>query len=241
MLEIRESRSVVLADGSAWQRNLIQFDPHSRPLAESPIRAGGVYLITGGLGDIGLEVARWLAKQNRIHLVLLSRRGLAPREEWQKILAQPHADPHTVSRIRAVQSLESYGGEVWPRAGDVANGDFMAHLIEQLLARHGRLDGVFHLAGVLKDGMVWNRSVEDIQHVLRPKIHGAWVLHEVTRQLPLDLFVCFSSISSFAPLPGQAAYAAGNAFLDAIVHYRRRILNLPGTTINWGVWRKPRQ
>ena len=162
-----------------------------RAVKALPVRHGGVYLISGGLGDIGLEVANWLARQGAGRLILLSRTGLPAAVEWQDVLGDPDSNLRLTSQIRGVRSLEARGVEVWSVAGDVADRDFMTSLIARIVGRYGRIDGVFHAAGVLTDGMVWNRKIEEVYDVLRPKVQGGWIRHEVTRHLPLDLFVCF--------------------------------------------------
>jgi epothilone polyketide synthase D len=184
--------------------------PSSRVLNLDP---EGSYLITGGLGALGLKVARWLVDQGARRLILLSRRGLTP-------------ETHP-----AVDKLQTAGATVNVMAADVADRAAMAEVWEQITP----LKGIIHAAGV--EGLVplIDITEEEWQRVLRPKVEGGWNLHELSRQEELDFFVCFSSIASVWGSQGQVHYAAANQFLDSLVQYRRA-QGLPGLVINWGPW-----
>jgi len=173
----------------------------------------GTVLVTGGTGVLGGEVARWLARSGVERLVLTSRRGLAA----------PGA-------VGLRDELTALGVEVVVEACDVAVRDQVAGLV-------GRwpVSAVVHAAGVLDDGVVEGLSVEGVEGVLCPKVVGAWNLHEVTRGLGLSAFVLLSSLAGVVGGAGQGAYAAGNAFLDGLVEYRRG-LGLVGTSVAWGPW-----
>jgi acyl transferase domain-containing protein/acyl carrier protein len=179
------------------------------PLA---IRADGCYLITGGLGALGLQVARHLVEQGARHLVL------AGRHRRESAVAALHAGGATVQVVEADVT----------RPGDVAR------LVETCQAQ-APLRGVVHAAGVLDDGILTNLTAERCVQVLGPKVRGGWELHTRTQSLPLDFFVCFSSMASLLGSPGQGNYAAANAFLDALAQHRRA-RGLPGVSINWGPW-----
>ncbi|HEY0601738.1 MAG TPA: beta-ketoacyl reductase, partial [Herpetosiphonaceae bacterium] len=182
-----------------------------------PIAADGSYLITGGLGGLGLTVARWLAEQGAGALVLLGRR--APGAETQA----------------AITTLEQAGTRVFVAQADVTDAAALAAVLEQIRATLPPLRGIVHAAALIDDGLLRQQSWEQFERVMQPKAAGAWTLHLLTRDLPLDFFVCFSSIASVFGSPGQANYAAANAFLDGLAHYRRA-LGLPATSINWGPW-----
>lgn len=187
-------------------------------VAESrPVRDDGTYLITGGLGALGLKVAQWLVEQGARHLVLTGRRGLTAE-------TQP-----------AVAALEQAGATVWAAAVDVSDCSAVEHLLHQLPERLPPLRGVIHAAGILQDGLLSGQTWEQFRTVLAPKQEGAWHLHQLTETQPLDFFVCFSSVSALLGSPGQGNYAAANAFLDALAHHRRA-LGLPALSINWGPW-----
>jgi myxalamid-type polyketide synthase MxaB len=180
------------------------------------LRPDATYLVTGGLGGLGLTVAQWLAEQGARHLLLVGRRQAQPAIQGQ------------------VDHLRTAGVTVQVAAVDVTD---RAHL-EQLLATippSYPLRGVIHAAGMLDDGALVQQRWERFTKVLAPKVQGGWHLHELTQQLPLDFFVLFSSAASLLGTRGQANHAAANAFLDALAHFRRA-QGLPALSINWGAW-----
>jgi acyl transferase domain-containing protein/acyl carrier protein len=176
-----------------------------------------MYLVTGGLGRIGLLVARDLVRRGARHLCLLGRSGVSTPEQRS-----------------ALAGIEAQGAAVRVVTGDVADRAAMASLMQDLSAGPP-LAGVVHAAGLPGYVDLEHLAADALARVLRPKIQGAWNLHELTRDLPLDFFVCFSSISSAWGSRGQAHYAAANAYLDALA-YLRRSAGLPAVTINWGPW-----
>jgi acyl transferase domain-containing protein/NADPH:quinone reductase-like Zn-dependent oxidoreductase/acyl carrier protein len=183
-----------------------------RPLC----RADGTYLITGGLGGFGLTTARWLVEQGARHLVLLGRSGAASGE------AQ-----------RAVEELIQTGVKVLVARADVSRPQDLAGVLGQVAASMPPLRGVVHAAMVLDDGALLNLEPAQVERVLAPKAHGAWNLHLQTQHLPLDFFVCYSSMAVVFGNPGQANYSAANAFLNALASHRRA-RGLPALTVDWG-------
>lgn len=193
--------------------------PAADHLAAKPvsIRADATYLLTGGLGGLGLETARWLIERGARTLVLTSRRGETP--EMATTLA----------------SLRNTGAKVIVAPGDAADADQLESILADIDDRLPPLRGVLHLAGVLDDGIALHQDRARMWKVLSPKLLGAWNLHVRTAGRQLDFFALFSSIASIIGSPGQSNYAAGNAFLDALAQHRRS-RNLPAVSINWGPW-----
>jgi NAD(P)-dependent dehydrogenase (short-subunit alcohol dehydrogenase family) len=175
------------------------------------------YLITGGLGGLGLIVAEWLVAQGARHLVLVARRG--PSADAEVVLAKVRAE----------------GVEPLIVGADVANTSEVATLFDRIRESMPPLRGVVHAAGVLDPALLIRMTDEQMAAVLRPKVQGAWNIHARTVQLPLDFFVLYSSLAAVIGEAGQANYAAANAFLDGLARYRRAI-GLPAISINWGPW-----
>ncbi len=198
---------------------VVSMTPPAGDLAPPPpaIRPDATYLITGGLGGLGLQVADWLVRQGARNLALSGRS--TPSEAAQ----------------RAIEAMERQGARIVHFGSDVACASDVQRLIERIRQELPGLRGVFHLAGVLDDGVILHLTRARWNRVLESKACGAWHLHQATQGMPLDHFVCFSSAASLLGSSGQANYAAANAFLDSLAHFRRNA-GLPALTINWGAW-----
>ncbi|MGH7754395.1 MAG: SDR family NAD(P)-dependent oxidoreductase, partial [Gemmatimonadales bacterium] len=183
----------------------------------SLVRPDGTYLITGGFGGLGLAVAKWMAEQGARHLVLMGRSG--PSQAAQA----------------ALDAMQAAGAEVVVARADVTRVEEVAAVLGQIDQRMPPLRGVIHAAALLDDGILLQLTPERFARVMAPKIAGAWTLHTLTRDRPLECFVLFSSMASLLGSPGQGNYAAANAFLDALAQHRRA-QGLPGLSINWGPW-----
>ncbi|OBK35451.1 hypothetical protein A5658_08640 [Mycobacterium sp. 1245111.1] len=175
------------------------------------------YLVTGGLGGIGLATASWMVERGARHLVLLGRR------------------PASEAGQRAIDELRANGSEVVYARGDVTQADQLASVLDSIRTTMPPLRGVVHAAGILDDGILARLDDRRLREVMAPKIDGAWNLHTLTRDAALDFFVLFSSAAALLGSPGQAHYAAGNAFLDALAWYRHAH-GQPALSINWGPW-----
>jgi myxalamid-type polyketide synthase MxaC len=197
-----------------------------------PIRPDATYLITGGLGGIGLIIARWLVARGARHLILAGRSSLAPRHEWDGVAKGTSEG----DRISAIRGLESLGANVQTVAMDMGDETSVDKIIRQCLrAEQTPLRGVFHAAGVVQNVLLANQSPEQMRNILAAKMVGGWLLHRLLADAPLDLFVLFSSSSSLLSSPMLGSYTAANAFLDALAHHRRS-LGKPALSINWGPW-----
>ena len=183
---------------------------------KSLIRSNATYLITGGLGGLGLVTARWLIDQGAKHLVLFSR------------TPGPNAD---------VEQLKKAGDtEIVLMQGDVSQRDDVARVLGEIQQKMPPLRGIFHAAGVVADGVLAQQTWAHFTDVMKPKISGTWYLHELTQGRDLDFFVMYSSVASIFGSAGQGNYAAANSFLDAFAHYRRA-KGLPALSVNWGSWK----
>jgi myxalamid-type polyketide synthase MxaE and MxaD len=201
---------------------------------EPPLRwhTDGSYLITGGLGDLGLSVARWMVEQGARRLILLGRTKLPPRTLWSSV----EAGSRVAHQIAAIRELEALGACVHLAAVDVADERQLSAFLDEFRAEGWPpIRGAVHAAGVLQDGLLMQLDAAALHSVLRPKMTGGWLLHRLLEDAPLDFFVLFSSAGSLLGQPGQGNYAAANAFLDALAHHRRA-QGRPALSINWGAW-----
>jgi phthiocerol/phenolphthiocerol synthesis type-I polyketide synthase B len=220
-----------LRDGRRFVLRLQALSTDSVEPAPIAWRADSSYLISGGLGALGLQVAAGLVAQGVRRLVLMGRHGLPPRASWSSGVF----DARTAQRIAAVRALEHAGAAVHVMQVDVADGSAVACALQAFAAdAWPPIRGVIHAAGVLHNRLALELDAETYRDVVAPKLDGA--LH-LERHLPeLEQLVLFSSISTVFGLPGMANYAAANAGLDALAA-DRRARGLPALSIQWGSWR----
>ncbi|HSP81206.1 MAG TPA: SDR family NAD(P)-dependent oxidoreductase, partial [Myxococcaceae bacterium] len=221
---------VALRGGQRYVARLVSHEvAEARPV---PVEAGATYLMTGGLGELGLQVARWLVRQGARNLVLTARSALPERSQWDALVAQ---GAEVAGRIAAVRELEAAGATVLVAQTDVSQREAMASLLERVRATMPPLRGIIHAAGVASQARLVELDAEALDRVLAPKVEGAWNLHELTRGDALDFFVLFSSVSAVWGSAGVGHYAAGNAFLDALAAHRSG-LGLVASSVAWGPW-----
>jgi acyl transferase domain-containing protein len=204
-------------------------DPYIR------LRDGGVYLVTGGLGALGYAAARVIAESVRAKLVLLQRSPLPPRTEWQDLLARGGSADEMRLAIERAMNLESLGAEVLVLRADVSSASEVRAAVESASARFGKIEGVFHAAGIPGRGVIALKTSEVAAEVLGPKVSGTLVLKEALRDQAVEFFVLFSSLYGVLAEPGQVDYCAANAFLDAFAQHQ----NGTGSrtlSIGWGRW-----
>jgi thioesterase domain-containing protein/NAD(P)-dependent dehydrogenase (short-subunit alcohol dehydrogenase family)/aryl carrier-like protein len=175
------------------------------------------YLITGGLGGLGLKIARWLVEHGARHLVLVGRSGTQPTVE---------------SQLKALE-----GANVTVIKADISDAEQVTQLFTEIKQSLPPLRGIIHTAGVLDDGVLMQLNWDRFVRVMAPKVQGTWNLHVLTKKLPLDFLVFFSSMASLIGSAGQANYSAANAFMDALAH-SRHTQGLPSLSINWSAWLK---
>ncbi|CAM5716722.1 Acyl carrier protein [Streptomyces alboniger] len=201
-----------------------QAEIRSATSAAAPWRENGVYLITGGVGGLGRIVAHEIAASVGHATVVLT--GRSPLGEDQR---------------GALNALRAAGLTVDYQRADVADRDAVARVLSHVADNHGPLTGIVHSAGVVEDGYLLRKSEEELARVLAPKVTGLVNLDELSREQPLDVFLCFSSIAGAFGNAGQADYAAGNAFMDAYTAYRNRLADAGArhgrtVSIGWPLW-----
>lgn len=208
----------------------------SQTVSTNKLREGGVYLITGGLGEIGLVFAEYLAKTVQAKLVLIGRSGLPPQEEWEELLSSQDLDNLLETKIRKVRHLEKLGAEVLVLKADVADFQQMQNAIDSVRDRFGNIHGVIHAAGTPGAGIIQLKTPELAANVFQPKLKGTLVLDAVLKDMNLDFLILFSSNTAITGGLGQVDYCAANAFLDAFAHYNFYQKQVPTISINWDWW-----
>jgi myxalamid-type polyketide synthase MxaE and MxaD len=218
--------------GRRYVARLVRQRPSATPARPLQWRTDGSYLISGGLGDLGLLVARWMVEQGARRLILLGRTKLPTRANWSSV----ETGSRLARQITAIRELESLGAYVHLAPVDVANEGELSGFLDEFRAEGWPpIRGVVHAAGVLQDGLLVQLDAAALNTVLRPKVMGGWLLHRLLQNDPLDFFVLFSSAGSVLGQPGQGNYAAANAFLDALAHHRQA-QGQPALSIDWGAW-----
>lgn len=229
-------RLVALRKGSRWIRLLHKLSLPATTEAKPWLREEGVYVITGGLGGIALEIAEHLARLKKVKLALLARSELPPEAEWDELLRIAPEDSDGARRMRRLRAIRQLGSQVDVFACDITDRDQVERALSAVRAKLGPIAGVIHAAGVMDDEPIDSKSQTSMSRVLLPKVAGAVNLDRLIRE-PLDFFIVFSSVASTLGLPGQVDYTAANAFLDAFA--MARASRAPGRTvaINWNAWR----
>ena len=233
-----ESDDAVIAyrGNRRWTQTFTSLRLPEKKEIPSRLREGGVYIVTGGLGGIGLEIAEYLARTVHAKLVLIGRTVLPEKEEWDDWLAT-HGEHDPISvKIRRAKRLLSSGAEVLIGNADVTNAQELRQVIERARRSFGEIHGVVHAAGVPGDGLMQLKSPEAAAKVLAPKVDGTLVLAKLLQDQPLDFFVLCSSIRSIQGGVGHSDYCAANAFLDAFARHKSLKDGTPVQSINWGGW-----
>jgi len=204
-------------------------------------RQQGVYLLTGGLGGIGLTVAEYLAREVQARLVLLGRSSLPGKDEWAGWLATHPAEERISTQIRRIQAIEALGSEVIVLSVDVADAGQLQQALSEARAHFGVLHGVFHGAGTSETAAF--KAVQEIGPAecamhFRPKVHGLYALAEAVADIPLDFCLLYSSLASILGGLGFVGYTAANIFMDACAdqHNQHLSSSTPWISINWDTW-----
>lgn len=180
------------------------------------VRPDATYLVAGGLGALGLQTASWLVSKGARYLVLIGRRQASEQAQA------------SIDRLKQA-------AEIVIAQADITCKVDMVRLAQETLSALPPLSGIIQAAGILDDGILIQQDWQRFQQVTAAKIQGTWNLHQLSLNQPVDFFVCFSSAASLIGSPGQASYAAANAFMDGLAHYRRA-LGLPALSVNWAAW-----
>ncbi|RCX07581.1 phosphopantetheine binding protein [Anaerobacterium chartisolvens] len=198
------------------------------------IKEDGVYIITGGAGGIGLEIARYFSSQNNVRLCLINRTPIPERNEWDGI-TEENKHFKLCRLINTIREIEASGSRVVHYSADVADIGALREVISEVRQEFGSINGVIHAAGVAGDGFIINKEKEALHAVISPKIAGTAFLAKLTEEDNLDFFVMFSSISSLLAAPGQSDYTAANTYMDAYAGYMLK-KGRRAAAIGWPAW-----
>ena len=222
------------------QRWVQTFNPvHLKKSIEAPrLKRRGVYLITGGLGGIGLSIAEYLAKTVQAKLILIGRSVFPDKKEWAQLLEQDNEDTGVIDKIRKLQQIEKAGAEIFIGRADVSDLDQMGKVIKDAEDKFGKISGIIHSAGIAGGGLIQLKKAEEAERVFKPKIKGTMTLEYLMRDRKLDFFVLCSSISSIIGGIGLVDYCAANAFLDVFAHYKNTTGNTLTKSVNWDGWQE---
>jgi acyl transferase domain-containing protein/thioesterase domain-containing protein/acyl carrier protein len=231
---------VAYRNGQRWVQTYEPVQINDRADGSSAFREGGVYLITGGLGDIGYVIAKHLAEQYKAKLVLTGRSELPVREEWNNHVHCESADQEVTKRISRIRDMEALGAEVAYFNADVADFDRMQGVIKSAHKAFGRIDGVIHGAGIV--GSKGIREIVEINSVIcdlhfKAKAYGLNVLERVLDGQKLDFCMLLSSLTPILGGIGEVAYSSSNVFMDLFAHKHNREQQTPWISVNWDLWR----
>ncbi|MFP5264075.1 MAG: amino acid adenylation domain-containing protein [Blastocatellia bacterium] len=227
---------VAYRGGERWVQSIdrIQLDAQSK--VSTRLRDGGVYLITGGLGGIGLTLAEELARLVKARLVLIGRSAMPERQRWDEGASPNGSGERWTEAITKIRLLEEMGSEVLTVSADVTDAGSMEGAIRQAEERFGTISGVIHAAGIAGGGIIQLKTPDSSERVLAPKVLGTLVLQSALKDHKLDFFILCSSINSIIGGFGQSDYCAANAFCDSFAqanfHHRQNYV----ASINWDRW-----
>jgi acyl-CoA synthetase (AMP-forming)/AMP-acid ligase II/thioesterase domain-containing protein/NAD(P)-dependent dehydrogenase (short-subunit alcohol dehydrogenase family)/acyl carrier protein len=236
--ELQEDRSeqeVAYRNGQRLVPRLQNIDWKQTPKKPIPFKQRGMYLVSGGLGGIGVEIAQYLLQNYDARLLLLGRTPLPAKETWTSHSMQ--TDDNIAQQIAAYQAIEQLGGEVRYEVVDICNLEQLQTCVKQATADWKcELEGVIHLAGNAPERMLVDETHNSLTEVLRPKVLGTWTLHQLLKNKPNSVFISFSSLASFFGGAMIGAYSAANTFLDYFSHNQRHGYSLRSYCFSWAMW-----
>ncbi|OKP97901.1 type I polyketide synthase [Paenibacillus sp. P46E] len=230
-----ESRyQIALRSGKRYTCELDRHEPEYTAEQGLDIKEQGVYIITGGTGGIGLEIAKYLAGKSSVHIALINRSKLPEVESWDQLILKNPEDKLS-RKLKAIRDIRESGSEVNCYSCEISDLDQVHEVIQDLKGKYGRIHGIFHCAGVAGEGFTFRKPKETFNEVVNPKVTGTWVLDQATREEDLEFFILFSSINAIFGGSGQGDYAAANAYMDSF-SYSRNKRGARTFAINWPAW-----
>jgi acyl transferase domain-containing protein/acyl carrier protein len=233
-----QDRVVAYRGGERWVQTFEHWRPDEMPKLAPRLRDGGVYLITGGLGGIGLTLAEEIARSVKARLILTGRSALPERERWPEWIVAHGEQDRACQAIRKIELLEELGSEVLTLVADVADEQAMSNVLSVAREKFGNIHGVVHAAGIAGGGIIHLKTPEAAEEVLKPKTRGTLALHSAMKNSELDFFLLCSSTNSIIGGFGQSDYCAANVFCDAFAqsHFSHRGPYF--VSVNWDRWQE---
>jgi thioesterase domain-containing protein/acyl carrier protein/NADP-dependent 3-hydroxy acid dehydrogenase YdfG len=233
IIDFTNNEVLALRNQFCWKE---QYEKISLPKTENlNLKKNGVYLITGGLGGIGLNIALLLAKTIKANLILLSRTPLPLENTWDDYLTQ-NKDINVCNKIKIIKEITSLGSKVKLINTDISHKSKLKTSLAKIKKTIGEINGIIHTAGVKSEGLIFNKPISKIEEVFLPKIQGTLNLANCFKNKKLDFFILFSSLNAIDSWMQQIDYSAANAFLNSFAHYNSNI-NLQNTlALDWPGW-----
>jgi acyl-CoA synthetase (AMP-forming)/AMP-acid ligase II/short-subunit dehydrogenase/acyl carrier protein len=229
-----KEREVGYRNGGRFVTRLQKVELLNEPKQPIPFQPGGTYLLSGGLGGIGVEIAKYLLKNYQARLLLIGRTALPEKSTWDLHLQK--TDP-ICQRLQAYQELEQLGGEITYESADICDLKHLQSIVDKSEANWGKkLDGIIHLAGILYEQLVLEESPEKLLAMLTPKMLGTWTLHKLIKNHSHSFFINFSSSNGFFGSTALGAYAAANSFIDRFSQYQQFHSTLNSYCFAWSMW-----
>jgi acyl transferase domain-containing protein/aryl carrier-like protein len=227
---------VAYRNDARWVQFLEPLSLKERSGPPAQLCDGGVYLITGGLGGVALELAEYLAKTVRAKLILVGRSEMPARAQWEPWLTTHDAGDPVSLLIKRLQAVEEHGGEIMILRGDVTDRKRMQEVVAEIHQRFGVINGVVHAAGVESGGLIQLRTSQQVAAVLAPKVQGLRALEFALNEVDLDFFLLCSSLTSVLGSIGQVDYCAANQFMDSFARYDTLQTGRNTISVNWETW-----
>ncbi|MBA2656825.1 MAG: amino acid adenylation domain-containing protein [Tatlockia sp.] len=232
----KEENQIAYRHNYSWKPSFQTLKFSENKSEQVLIQKKNTYLITGGLGAMGLTIAEWIATKVPTTLVLLSRTSFPLEKDWEPWLAKHHDEDSISQTIQKLKKIVDMRTKVVTVSCDIVNFKQTKLILKQIHKEHGEIKGIFHLAGIAGEGLALLKETTTLQAILAPKVQGTWILCKLFKQKPLDFFISASSLTAIAGGIGQLDYCAANLFLDYFFSKKQLPFCKQVLTINWNSW-----